>query len=147
MRWLINNWPFKIFSFILSIILWMYVAGELERGLWWKPREIKFRNIPVKILGAVENEFQVSMVPDKADVSLYNYKGDITGIKQDDITLFVDLGNLKAGSYELYIQSIVPKDFSVNKIEPSVVKVTIKERPVEPVPPPPVPQTEETPQE
>jgi YbbR domain-containing protein len=136
-KWLINNLPFKILSLILSMILWLYVAGELERGLWWRDREVTFINIPIKILDSKESEFKVDINPDKANiVLLYSYKSNLESIDREDIILFVDLGNLKSGTYELPVQNIPINDFTVKKIDPTKVKVVIQERRVEPISPP-----------
>ncbi len=82
MKWLINNWPFKILSLILSIILWLYVAGELERRLWLGTKEVTLNNIPIKILGLPEEEFKVEVKPNKANVVLYSYKSNVESINQ-----------------------------------------------------------------
>lgn len=125
MKRFINNWPFKILSFVLSIILWLYVAGELERRLWLGTKEATFTNISIKTLGLPEEEFKVEIKPNKANIVLYSYKSNVESINREDIVLFVDLSNLKSGTYELYIQNIIPKEFNISKINPPAVIVTI----------------------
>lgn len=146
MRWLINNLPFKIFSLILSLILWLYVAGELERGLWWKNRRATLSHIPVKMLVASGYGFTVDISPEAADIVLSGY-GSVGNVESEDIVLYVDLGDLQAGTYELYIQSIAPKELNIEKIIPHVVKATVKEKLLESPATTPVPQNEESLQE
>lgn len=128
MRWLVNNLPFKILSFILALVLWLYVAGDLEHGLWWEAKEVTFTNIPIKIMGLPEEEFQVEIKPNKANVVLYGYKSNVKSVSRENIILFVNLSNLKAGNYELYIQNIIPKESNISKIDPPRVMVTIREK-------------------
>ncbi len=128
MKRFINNLPFKILSVVLALILWLYVAGELERRLWLGTKGVTFDNIPIKILGLSEGEFKVEIKPNKASVVLYGYKSNPESIDSEDITLFVDLSNLKSGTYELYIQNIIPKEFNISKIDPPTTMVTIREK-------------------
>ena len=132
MKRFINNWPFKILSLILSIILWLYVAGELERRLWLGTKEVTLNNIPIKILGLPGEEFKVEVKPNKTDIVLYGYKNIIENIDREDITLFVDLGNFKSGTYELYIRYIIPKEFNISQIDPPTAMVTILEKSISP---------------
>ena len=127
MKQLLNNWPFKILSIVLSLVLWLYVTGELERGLWWTAKEITFTNIPIKIMSLPENDFTVKIKPDKAKVVLYSHKSDLSRIDPEDIILFVNLNDINSGTYEVYIQNIIPKDFNIREIEPSSAMVTIQE--------------------
>lgn len=127
MKQLINNWPFKMLSVVLSLVLWLYVTGELERGLWWTAKEITFTNVPIKIMSSQKNDFNVEIKPDKAKVVLYSYKSDLSRINPEDITLFVNLNDINSGTYELYIDNIIPEDFNIREIEPSTVMVTIQE--------------------
>ncbi len=126
MKWFINNLPFKILSVVMALILWLYVAGELERRLWLGTREVTIANIPIKILGLPEGEFKIEIKPSKANVVLYGYKSNIESVDRENIILFVDLGNLKSGTYELHIQNIIPKEFNISKIDPPTAIVTIK---------------------
>jgi len=126
MKRIVNNLPFKIISLILSLILWLYVTGELERGLWWKTKEVTFYEIPIRVMGLPEKEFNVDIKPDKANVVLYSYKRSIENITRDNIILFVNLTNLMSATYDMPIENIVPRDFYVSKIEPSKVIVTIQ---------------------
>ncbi len=135
MKRIINNLPFKIISLILSLVLWLYVSGELERGLWWKIKKVTFSEIPIKIMGLPKKEFNVNIKPDKADVVLYSSKRDIESVNRDDIILFVNLSSLTPATYELSVKNIIPKDFNISKIEPSVVVVTIGKESVNPLVP------------
>jgi YbbR domain-containing protein len=131
MRWLINNLPFKILSLVLSLILWLYVAGELERGLWWKNKKNTLKDVPIRVLVSQGNDFQVEISPEKADVVLSGYK-NLENLDRNDIVLYVDLGDLQLGSYELPVQSIEPKELTIDRIVPSIVQVNIKEKLLKP---------------
>ncbi|HIE44263.1 MAG TPA: hypothetical protein EYP78_05665 [Candidatus Omnitrophica bacterium] len=133
MRWLINNWAFKILSLILSLVLWLYVSGELEQGLGRRTEEITFYDIPIGILSWHGEEFKVKIEPDKAKVIIEGDRGKIDGIVKEDIVLFVDLGNLQEESYyELPIQFKLPQGLSeyinVSKIIPHTVIATIEKK-------------------
>ncbi len=128
MKRIVNNLPFKIISLILSIVLWLYVAGEFKQGLWWRTKNITFYGIPIRIMGLPEKEFYVDVKPDKASAMLYSYKRDVESINRDNIILFVNLSNLVPATYELPIESITPRDFNISKIEPSKVIVAIHDK-------------------
>ncbi|MDD5455215.1 MAG: hypothetical protein PHW62_06960 [Candidatus Ratteibacteria bacterium] len=132
MKRIANNLHFKIISLVLSLILWLYVTGELERGLLWKTKEVTFDDIPIRVMGLPAKEFNVDIKPDKANVVLYSYKRNAGNINRDDILLFVNLDNLLPATYELSIENIIPKDFDINKIEPARIIVTIFDKSASP---------------
>ena len=127
MKRFISNFPFKILALVLALILWLYVTGELEQGLWWQAERVTLTDVPIKILGLSDKEIEVKMEPTKTNVVLYSQTRDIESIDRDDITLFIDVSNLDAATYELQIQSMTPKDFNISRIEPPSVIITIRE--------------------
>ena len=127
MKRFISNSPFKILALVLALILWLYVTGELEQGLWWQAERVTLTDVPIKILGLSDKEIEVKMEPTKTNVVLYSQTRDIESIDRDDITLFIDVSNLDAATYELQIQSMTPKDFNISRIEPPSVIITIRE--------------------
>jgi YbbR domain-containing protein len=112
-------------SLILALVLWFYVAGELERGLWWKAKKVTFYEVPIRIMSLPDKEFNVNIEPDKANIVLSSYRSDIESITRDNIILFVNLTNFTPATYEVQIESIVPRDLTVVKIEPYRVLATI----------------------
>jgi len=135
MKRIVNNLLFKIISLVLSLVLWLYVTGELERGLWWKVKKVTFYEIPIRIMGLPEKGFNIEIKPDKANVVLSSYKRDIESINRDKIILFVNLSSLTPATYEVSIENIIPRDFNISKIDPPGVIVTIQSEPINPLVP------------
>jgi len=128
MKRIFNNLPFKILSLVLSLILWLYVTGELERGLWWRVKKVTFHEVPIRVMGLEEKGFDFEIKPEKADVVLSSYRRDVKTITGDDIILFVNLTNLVPATYEMPVEKIVPEGFNIDKIDPSKVIVTISDK-------------------
>lgn len=133
MKRIFNNLHFKTLSLALSIILWIYVTAEVERGLWWGIKKVTFREVPVRIMGLKEERFNIEIKPEKVSIVLSGYKGDVENVTRDDIVLFVNLTNLAPATYEMEVENIVPQNLNVNKIEPAKVTVTIRDEYLKPL--------------
>lgn len=125
MRWFFNNLVFKMFAFVMALILWLYVGGELEDGLR-RREEITFSKLPIRILSPSGVKFYVEITPKKADIVLGGYNIKNRGLLREDILLFVDLGELPEGVYQLPLQYKIPKEVAVKRIVPSTIRVAIR---------------------
>ena len=126
MRWLINNWPLKIVSLILSLVLWFYVSGESKMGIGLQPKERIVNQVAVKLLSSPEEDMEVNFQPDKVRVILKGSPQKLREITESDILLFVGVGKLEEGEYELLVEGRVPEGVRIGKIIPANVKVTLK---------------------
>lgn len=88
-HWVAHNWFLKIFSLILSTMLWMAVANETSSEIGMEV-PLEYRNIPpeLEITGDTTNAVQVRL-RGSANV--------IKGISPRDVPTTIDLGNMKAG--------------------------------------------------
>jgi YbbR domain-containing protein len=89
--------------------------------------EKTFDNHPIKVLESVSQNWEVSLDPRTASVLVGGNKEVLNKLAPSEITLFLDLADLKPGEYELPVQSKAPKDMTVLKIIPATVKVRPKE--------------------
>ena len=133
MKWIVHNLAFKILSLILSVALWLFVRGELERGLWRRSEERMFPQVPISILSSPEGDLDIVLQPNNAKVVIEGYTGEIENVSEDDIilfvdvgNLFVDLGNLEKSEYELPIQHKIPTGLTLQKIDPPTLMATLK---------------------
>jgi len=125
MKWLVNNWPLKLVALVLALVLWFYVSGESKGGIGFQGEKVIFP-VPLRLLSPPEEEVEVNFQPDKIRVTLRGTPGRLKKITASDILLFVDVGKLDGGDYELPVQYKVPEGVRVEQIIPGSVKVTLK---------------------
>ena len=119
-----NNMVLMIGSAVLSILLWMWVGAE-ERSEVIVTVPLEFRNLP--------RAYEItSDGPLLSEVNLW-IKGNtalISNLKPQEITAWLDLQDTNPGQriFELSPESVrVPYGFSVLRISPSQVNLTIEE--------------------
>ncbi len=119
-----NNMVLMIGSAILSILLWMWVGAE-ERSEVIVTVPLEFRNLPRAY--EITSEGQLL-----SEVNLW-IKGNtalIRNLRPQEITAWLDLQDTNPGQriFELSPESVrVPYGFSVLRISPSQVNLTIEE--------------------
>ncbi len=86
-----------------------------------------FDNHPVKILQSSSQGWEAKLDPEKATVLVGGNKEILAKLTAGEITLFLDLAELKPGAYELPLQSKSPKDVTILKTTPAIIKVKAKE--------------------
>ncbi len=89
--------------------------------------EKTFDNHPIKILESISQSWETVLDPQNASVVVGGNKEILNKLTAAEITLFLDLADLKPGSYELPIQAKAPKDITILKVNPTTVKVKTKE--------------------
>ena len=87
----------------------------------------QFDRIAIRFLGSAENSNPIRIAPEFAAVQLSGGSAEIEKLTPADIYLYVDCSALPAaGEYELPVHAYVPAGYKAERIEPAVVKVTVK---------------------
>lgn len=121
-NFLTENLWLKLASIFLAMTLWFFVMSS-GRSVIIKEIPVQYINMP-KSLEMVEMAKNVSVV-------IEGQKRLLSGLNQDDISVVVDLENMKAGknSYSLSKKNIkLPKSLLINSISPDTLSLTLEER-------------------
>jgi YbbR domain-containing protein len=128
-KWLLNNIALKITAILLAIITWVYVRGEIR-----SQEEIESRIFPaleVKVLGSVpplkDRPWHVRVEPNKIDVTVSGPRSRINRVHPENVSIFVDISNLKAGEeYHLPVKAHLPPAIEA-ELNVNTCKVTLEE--------------------
>ena len=116
-----ENWILKLISLIFALVLWFFVMGErkLEVG-YTVPLELK--NVPPGMM--VANE-----VPSLVDVRLSGPRTMLMNLSPSDISISVDLADLKPGltSFKRLEERLnIPSGIKVTRLSPSFIDVKLE---------------------
>ena len=88
--------------------------------------EKEFKDVPVRILRAPAASGVVDLSPDKVSFTLKGSKLYLEKLTPETLLVYVDLGNLKKGDYELPLQVELPENVSMKDKEAVQIKVAIR---------------------
>jgi YbbR domain-containing protein len=116
-----DNWVLKLLSLAFALVLWFFVMGErkLEVG-YTVPLELK--NVPKEMM--VANE-----VPSLVDVRLSGPRTLLMNLSPKDISISVDLVDLKPGmtSFKRLEERLnIPSGVKVTRLSPSFIDVKLE---------------------
>lgn len=125
---LTDNWVLKLLSLAFALVLWFFVMGERKVEVGYAlPLELK--NVPQGMM--VVNE-----VPNLVEVRLSGPRTMLMNLSSKDISISVDLADLKPGitSFKRLEERVnIPTGLKVTRLAPAFIDVKleqIKEKPV-----------------
>jgi YbbR domain-containing protein len=86
-----------------------------------------FEKTPVGILHSPAQNYAFKLTPPAVNVTVRGPTETVSKTEVKNIKCYVDVADLKPGEYELPIQTSMPKEIAVLKLDPATVKVSIKE--------------------
>jgi YbbR domain-containing protein len=98
----------------------VYVPIQEEFG------EKELKDIPVRILRASAASGVVDLNPDKVSLVLKGSKLYLDKLTPEALLVYVDLGNLQKGDYDLPLQMVLPENVSLKDKDPIKIKVAIR---------------------
>jgi len=104
----------------MSVDIEIRVKGE---------KAIQFKNVPIKILESPSSIFGVNLERSEVSVELVKTEEYISKLNVADIMVFLNISELKEGTYQLPLQIKIPQGVKLVRIEPNVVKVTLERYP------------------
>jgi YbbR domain-containing protein len=112
--------PFPGFSNTEEIEAWVVIERSKEERF--------FENIPVKILKS-KGDFNDSRLKTfEVTLNIQASRSDFDGVKKEDFITFVDVSDLKTGTYELPVHLVKKDRYKLIEIKPKSVEVMITER-------------------
>ncbi len=129
---LLNNIELKIFSIILSILVWYAIIGqETSEAMMFVP--IEYQNLP-DYLEIVNNPRKI------IELTLKGPSAFLKKLSPQDLKVSLDLSHAQPGDKTFFSSELnidVPLGISVSKINPSFIKITFditarKEIPIKP---------------
>ena len=123
-----NNWGFKILSFFLAFMIWLYISEEKDVDIAKRRERNKiFNNISVHIVHHPSFILQSELNPKHVSVQLRGSSYVLDELTSKNILVFVDISTLKNGEYILPVQIKIPVDVKLVQVTPSIVKVHLKD--------------------
>jgi hypothetical protein len=119
---LTTNLGTKSISFVLVLLLWIFMAGQ-QRAEIWLTLPLEYRNMP-------ETMEMVGELMSRVEVGIRGPRGMISGISPDQVRAHVDLSQALRGlNYiRLTTENIrVPMGTEVVKINPSLIRLRLEE--------------------
>ena len=122
-RLLKNNFLVKVFSFLLALMLWVYVTSGVVRTI--PDMTDTFRNVPLAALN-LEDGLAVMEIPAEVDVVLNGRQDIIRAITPQNIRAFVDLRALAEGTHRISPDAEVPQGVRILRFAPPQVTVVLE---------------------
>jgi len=116
-----ENWILKLLSLIFALVLWFFVMGERRQEIGFSV-PLKLENIPQDLM--VANE-----VPNLVDVRISGPRTLLMNLSPQDISISVDLKDLKPGltSFKRLDEKLnIPSALKVTRLSPSFVDVKLE---------------------
>jgi len=116
-----ENWILKLLSLTFALVLWFFVMGERRQEIGFAV-PLKLENIPQDLM--VANE-----VPNLVDVRISGPRTLLMNLSPQDISISVDLKDLKPGltSFKRLDEKLnIPSALKVTRLSPSFVDVKLE---------------------
>lgn len=116
-----ENWILKLLSLIFALVLWFFVMGE-------RRQEIGF-SVPLKLENIPQNLMLANEVPNLVDVRVSGPRTLLMNLSPQDISISVDLKDLKPGltSFKRLDEKLnIPSALKVTRLSPSFVDVKLE---------------------
>ena len=122
-----NNRVNFILAFIMAIVLWAYVLGEVD-----PERTITVRNIPIRLINqaALENAGLVITEMDYSSISVtFSAKRSIANkISSDDFHVTASLSDITKGDNVVQLTLSKPSNISVDTMSPEYINIKTEQQ-------------------
>lgn len=84
-----------------------------------------FEDIKVDILKSIGASNEIQIIPGKVDLYLRGSDPVMNSLSAEDIRVYIDLIDLKPGTWELPLHTAFPSGISLDRADPEIIKVII----------------------
>lgn len=129
-----ENWPLKLLSLVIAVILWFYVLGSED------PQTTQAVTVPVKVINEPEDLEVISITPETVELRLRGRQSAFESADLGRIRMEANLRGVKVGKNEVTMRLVgVPMALTVLPGYPSAATVQLdkiirRERPVHAIP-------------
>jgi YbbR domain-containing protein len=122
----------KMFSLVLATLIWLAVWTNLRNEPIFKDDLRTFVNRPIGVLVDSPERAQVSVIPERATVTVRGPGNLLLGLKEDDINVFVRVPSKLPLSGDLPVHVYVPAGTAVAVVTPitATIRTALKTAPV-----------------
>jgi len=116
-----ENWALKLISIAFAVMLWMFILGERQL-------EVGYR-VPLELQNVPKGLMVVSEVPSQVDVRISGPRTLQMKISPNDISIVVDLSDLKPGLTtfkQLEERLNLPSGLRVTRLSPSYIDLKLE---------------------
>ncbi|MGC9320289.1 MAG: CdaR family protein, partial [Armatimonadota bacterium] len=89
---LLDNWPLKLLSLMIAIILWFYVLGKAD------PQTTSRLSVPVTVTNVPDGLETISVAPEQTEIRVRGRRSALEATATERIRLVADLSGAKVGS-------------------------------------------------
>lgn len=116
-----RNWPSKLLSLLLALVLWYFVVGEerAEVGL----------TVPLVLVNIPRDLVVVNPVPHGIDIRVNGPRSLVRSLSAEDLSKTLDLSNTRPGSVSFSISAegiALPRGVIITRIHPTQVTVVLE---------------------
>ncbi len=124
-----QNLPLKIFSFLLAVLCWIVVRGEVER--------VKDFVVPLDYVNLPGDLEMSGTIADTVSIRLRAAEAVLRKVTEDGMTAPIDLSNTPPGEQHIRLTEMminVPGGAQVVRITPSLIPINVEKRVTRDVP-------------
>ncbi|WP_052464907.1 CdaR family protein [Geoalkalibacter subterraneus] len=121
LKFLTENWILKIVSLVFALVLWFFVIGERRVEVGY--------TVPLELVNVPEGLMVANEVPNLVDIRLNGPRTLLMNLSPADISISVDLTDLKPGltSFKRLEERLnIPSGLKVTRLSPSFVDVKLE---------------------
>lgn len=115
-----RNIPYKLVSFLLAVLIWVYVTNELN------PSDNIVTQVPLEPVG-IRSALAIREIPATIKVRLQGKRNVISTATNKEVRAFVNLAKAEKGENIIDVDVVVPSGFQVVEKTPAKVKVILDE--------------------
>ena len=125
----LDHFWLKLFSLILATLIWLAVWANLHNDTLFPRRGVAsevprtFLNRPIMVLTDVADRPAVSVTPTQASVTVRGPATLMQALKDEDIEVFVRLGDRRRFTGDLPLHVHVPAGANVEAVTPAIAAV------------------------
>ena len=114
-------------SLVMAVVLWLYVAGQVDPKTDKKIPDVKIHYLNIDSLQDNGYDFAESS-DSKVEVTVEGKRAQLNRIDEEDIKVTADLHDCVAGKNTVTLKAVTSKKAEISKISPATITVTIEER-------------------
>lgn len=131
---ILDQFWLKLFSLVLATLIWLAVKANLENGPLFARKtgseDLRtFISRPILVLTEFSEHPPLSVIPERATVTVRGPVDLLQGLKEDDINLFVRLSDPRLLPSDLPVHAHVPVGASVARVTPITALVKAASQP------------------
>ena len=116
-----------VISLVMAVVLWLYVAGQVDPKTDKKIPDVKIHYLNIDSLQDNGYDFAESS-DSRVEVTVEGKRAQLNRIDEEDIKVTADLHDCAPGKNTITLKAVTSKKAEISKINPATITVTVEER-------------------